>query len=326
MSTHLITDFGAVADGQTVNTQAIQRAVDAAAADGGGVVIIPAGTFVSGTIYLKSRVTLEVQPAGVLLGSGDIADYPEDYRQRKGDRHRHHFLLADDCDNITLRGGGTIDGNGPAFWKEQKGPRQWIGAKHPRVSPMFEIRNCRDVRIEDVTIRNSPGWTVHPYCCDRVWIRAIRLLNPLFGPNTDGLDINGCRDVFVSDCHIECGDDAIVLKTTEDSRSCERVAVSNCVMRTNCVALKCGTESWHDFRQIAFSNCVVYKSTRAFGLYAKDGGVMEDIAVTGIVCDTDSGMILNRPIHIDAVDRTPESIKSTIRNVQISNFVARTDG
>jgi hypothetical protein len=321
----LVTDFGAVGDGETLCTEAIQAALDKAGETGGGRVVVPAGTFRTGTLHLRSRVTLEIETGGTLIGSGDMADYPETDWQRDGDRHRHHLLIARDVENVTITGGGTIDGNGPAFWKPQKAPRAWIGARSPRVSPMIEIRDCSDVRLVDVEIVNSPGWTVHLLRCDRVWVRGVKLQNHLFGPNTDGFDVNGCRDVMISDCNIVCGDDAIVLKTTADSRSLERVTVTNCVIRTHCVGLKLGAnESIHDMRQITFSNCVVYGSTRAVGIYNWRGCMEEDIVVSNIVCDTDSGFILNRPIHIDA--RHAEFEPGVIRNVQISNVVARTDG
>lgn len=325
MAIHEVTGYGAIGDGCTVSTAAIQAAVDAAAGKGGGVVLVPPGVWRTGMIRLRDRITLSIQPGATLLGSPDIADYPAVQSERSGDRHMHHLIVAEGVSHVTLTGGGTIDGNGAAFWEAPEGPRAWIKAKSPRVSPMFDFVRCADLRIENLTIQNSPGWTLHPHMCDRVWIRGIRLLNPLFGPNTDGIDLNGCRDVFVSDCHIECGDDAIVLKTTEDSRSVERVTVTNCTIRTNCVALKLGAkESFHDMRHIAFSNCVVYASTRAVGIYNFCGCVEENIVVSNIVCDTDTGVILNRPIHIDA--RRHVNGPGIIRNVQIANVVARTDG
>ncbi len=325
MSNHNVAQYGAVGDGRTVNTHAIQKAIDAANSAGGGVVLVPPGTWVCGTIRLKDNVTLNVQPGATLLGSPNIEDYPAVQDSRRGDRHVHHFIVAEDAVNVTLTGGGTIDGNGPAFWEPQRAPRSWIGAKSPRISPMLDFVNCTDLRIENVTITNSPGWTLHPHMCRRVWIRGIKLINHLFGPNTDGIDVNGCRDVMISDSYIECGDDAIVLKTTHDSQPLERVTVTNCIIRTNCVGLKLGAnESVHDMRQVTFSNCVVYACTRAIGLYNWRGCTEEDIVISNITCDTDCGFILNRPIHIDA--RHAEFGPGVIRNVQISNVVARTDG
>ncbi len=322
-----ITRFGAVADGVTKCTNAIQKALDAAAEAGGGVVTVPPGMYLTGTLHLRSRVCLDIQPGATLLASPDIGDYPEMTWGHNKDRQPHHFIVASDLSNVTIRGGGTIDGSGPAFWHEQEAPNQWIKARQRRPSPMLEITRCRDVRISDITLTNSPGWTCHLHDCDRVFVRGVTIDNHLFGPNTDGFDVTGCHDVVISDCQVSTGDDAIVLKTTPDSRDVRRVAVTNCVLRTQCVALKLGaSESYKDMRQVTFSNCTVHGSTRAVGLYTLEGGTLEDIAVSNIVCDTKLPVILNRPIHLDARKRREESAAGTIRNVIISNFIARTDG
>jgi hypothetical protein len=322
-----ITEHGAVADGSTVTTAAIQAAINAVKDAGGGTVVVPSGIWLTGMLVLCSRLELLLQPGAVLKGSGDLADYPPYGGDNDdGDRHPHHLLVADGVHDLTIRGGGMIDGSGPAFWQEDRGNRHWIYAKEPRVSPMVEIHGCQDVRLENITLKESPGWTLHLALCDRVWLRGVRVDNHPFGPNNDGFDINGCRDVFVSDCHIDTCDDAIVLKTTHDSRSCERITVTNCVLRTNCAALKCGTESHFDYRHITFSNCVVYGSTRAFACYAFDGATIEQVTVSNITCDTDSGFIMNHPIHLDTRKRKDDSKLSTIRDIVVSGFSAKTDG
>jgi hypothetical protein len=156
------------------------------------------------------------------------------------------------------------------------------------------------------------------------------------GPNNDGLDITGCHDVMISDCDISCCDDAVCLKTYPNGRSCERVTVTNCVIRTRCAAFKTG-EAYGHFRQIAFSNSVVYECSRAVGLYANDGCLVEDVAISNIVCDTRSPLMMNRPIHLDArttgqpgprsaKDRTTGLPPVGLRNVTISNVICRTDG
>jgi hypothetical protein len=289
-------------------------------------------------LRLRSGTTLEIQTGATLVGSPNLADYPPAHPQH-GDRHPHHFLIADQVENVTICGGGTLDGNGSAFWEPPLHPRAWIVARPQRVSPMLEFRQCRDVRIENVTITHSPGWTVHLQECDRVWVRGVRLLNPLFGPNTDGFDINGCRDVLLSDCHIECGDDAICLKSTHDTRACERVTATHCILRTHCAGFKIGSETHHPIRQVVFSNSVVYRSHRLFGIWAFDGGQIEDVICANIVGDTNSGFLLNRPIQLDLRRRDnfgPEAAAALghragdhigqIRNITISNFLARTDG
>jgi hypothetical protein len=321
-----VRQWGAAGDGRTLCTAAIQRALDEAGRSGGGTVVVPPGSYLTGTLHLRSRVTLELQNGATLLGSPRLEDYPQMPWSRQGDRHRHHLLVADGVDHVQIGGGGTIDGQGHAFWEPQGLPRQWIRARDPRVSPLIELRRCSDLRLLDVEIVRSPGWTVHLHRCDRVWVRGVKLVNHLFGPNTDGFDIDSCRDVLISDCYVECGDDAIVLKTGADGRPLERVTVNNCVLRTHCVGLKLGAgETYHDMRQIVFANCVVYGCTRAVGLYNLRGSVQEDIVVSNIVCDTDSGFLLNRPLHIDlrAVDG---GRAGTIRNVLVSHLVARTDG
>ena len=336
--------YGAKGDGTTLNTAALQTAIDAAAAVSGGTVYLPAGTFLTGTLHLRSGITLEMHPAAVLLGSPRIEDYDTGGATEDIDRNPWHLLVARDSAHITLRG-GTIDGNGPAFWEEVRGsdPLTCVVAREPdperahlhwilankdrRPSPMIDFTGCCHIRIVDTTIRNSAGWNLHLHCCDFVWIRGVHLEANLRGPNNDGFDITGCRDVMISDCHLSCCDDAIVLKTTKDSRSVERVTVTNCILRTPCAALKLGAnESFFDFRQITFSNCVVYESNRAFALYSLQGGNIEDVVVNNIVCDTRAPFLFNRPIHFDVRRRFAESRLGSIRNVLVSQFIARTDG
>jgi hypothetical protein len=343
----IVTDFGAVADGRTLNTDAIQAALDAAG-EGGGVVTVPPGVYLTGTVFLPSNITLELLPGATLLGSPNLDDYVEMTWGARGDRVPWHLIVAQDVHNVTICGQGTIDGNGPAFWEptvphpdgdgtamtvipaREPDPARaevmWIlkpeGNRRP--SPMIEIERCQDVRIHDVHITNSAGWCLHLYDSDRCWVRGICLTTNLMGPNNDGIDISGCHDVMISDCVISCCDDAICLKTFPDSRSIERVTVTNCVIRTRCAAFKTG-ESFGPMRQVAFTNSVVYESSRAVALYSFEGTVLEDVTISNIVCDTRSPLVMNRPIHIDLRQQGDRPL-GAIRNVSISNVVVRTDG
>jgi hypothetical protein len=322
-----VKDRGAVGDGAALDSPAIQSAIDAAAGRGGGCVHVPAGNYRCGTIVLRSYVRLLLDPGAVIRASHDLADYPREIRKLSGkDHHGRHLLVARDCEGIRIGGGGTIDGQGPAFWEPQPAPRAWIRPKPERVSPMLELDGCRDVVIEDLKLVESPGWTLHLRCCDRVRIAGLQIDNHRFGPNNDGIDLNGCRDVHISDTRIDTCDDAIVLKTTRDARSCERVTITGCILSSNCAAIKCGTESWHDFRQIAVSNCVATRSNRAFALYGFDGGTFEQISVQNIVCDTDLAFLFNHPVHLDARRRSPESRPSRMRDIAVRGLSARTDG
>jgi polygalacturonase len=305
----------------------IQQAIDRAA-EAGGVAYVPPGEWISGTLHLRSGVTLHLHPAAVLKASGDIGDFPEMPRRgtSKSDQSRH-FLFAEEAENVTITGGGTLDGNGFAFWNDPAPDSKWYRAKKPRVHPMLEFRRCRRLRLENVRIANSPGWTVHPYCCDEVTLRGVTVDNYLYGPNTDGFDINGCRDVFVSDCKLTCGDDPIVIKATAGARSSERILVDNCVVKTNCIGVQLGQETESHIRQVTVSNCVMHDCDRMFGIGVWAGGLVEDVTVTGCVGNTPSDMPLARPIHVEVKQHVGWDVPlGRIRNVSISNFVARTRG
>jgi hypothetical protein len=359
MHQHDIARYGAVGDGSVLDTKAIQRALDAA--EGGGVVTVPPGRYVTGTIFLRSGTVLDLMPGATIVGSPRLQDYVRLTRGVTGDRTGYHLLVADGVHNVTIRGHGTIDGSGPSFWEPTVGERlqeyparapdpergrlMWIFAKDAhagRPSPMVELRFSQDVRVENVHLTNSGGWTLHALDCDRVWVRGIKLTSNLMGPNNDGIDITGCHDVMISDCSISCCDDAICLKTYPEERSCERITVTNCVIRTRCAAFETG-EAFGHFRQIAFNNSVVYECSRAVALYADNGCLVEDVVISNIVCDTRSPLVMNRPIHLDArtsanAPVSPETVSEErrrawrtlppvgIRSVSISNFTARTDG
>ncbi len=318
-----VTAYGAKGDGQTLATAAIQKAVDACAKAGGGTVYFPAGNFLSGTIALKSHVTLHLSPGATLWGSKNIADY-----------NPLHLIYAKDAENIALEGSGTINGNGDAYWEPDFKPK----AKRP--SPLIELERCRHARLENVRIRNTPGWGIHPLECDGVWIRGISMISDLRGPNTDGIDPDSSRNVIISDCHIQTGDDAIVLKTTGRLRipapPCENVTVTNCVLTSDDAALKLGTESHGDFRNCTFSNCAIYGTRVGLAMYIKDGAVVENILFSNIAMDT-SVDLYNRligsrrtwieyPILIDLEKRQADSRTGRIRDVSFSDLRIRTEG
>ncbi|MGC9349563.1 MAG: glycoside hydrolase family 28 protein [Anaerolineae bacterium] len=324
-STYEITAFGAIPDGRTMNTEAIQRAIDAAADAGGGTVLVPPGRYLMGTIFLKSYVTLNLAPGSTLLGSQDLADYPETVRRGHRPRPGRHLVIAEGARHVTICGGGIIDGQGRAFWKPEVDEHHWIEAKSVRPSPMIQITDCEDVLVEDIHLTNPAGWTLHLQDSERALVHHVTIDNDLRTPNSDGIDVTGCRDVMISDCYISTCDDAVVLKSS--SGPVERVTVTNCVIRTNCAALKLGTGgTYHDMRQVTFSNCAIYESHRGLAIYTVEGGVMEDIVASNIVFDSNVPVILPLPIHIDCRRRSAESKLGKIRNVSISNFIARTQG
>lgn len=333
-STYDITAYGAVGDGVTLSTTAIQKAIDEAARAGGGKIMIPPGTWQSGTVFLKSNTTLHLSAGATLLGSPNIEDYTEMTWGHNKDRQPFHLIVAKGQQNISIEGKGTIDGNGKAFWNpfetDAAGnmvvPR-WIMAKDLKVSPLIELTGSQNVYVRDVTIKTGGGWNLHIHDCDLVKIHGINIINNLYSPNSDGIDITGSSDVIISDCYIKTCDDAICLKTTPDSRSCHRITITNCVLETLCVGLKLGcNESFKDITDVTMSNCVVNNSSRAVGLYVREGAVYERININNIVANTNAPLIFNRPIQFMVEKRNPESPAGGIRDVTISNFTATTEG
>lgn len=287
--------FGAVGDGRAKDSPSIQRAIDACTAAGGGIVYLGPGTYLCGTVILKSNVTLYLEAGAVLLGSSDINDY-----QPK------HLIFASGSENVGLAGPGKIDGHGSAFWVHVDRPpvpenMLWSDAIHldwthtpNHPSPMVEFEGCTDVRISDVFLCNAPGWTLRPFNCDRVQIRGIVIKNPVYGPNSDGIDPTSCQDLVISDCIIDTGDDAICIKSESLNGSPVRltrnIVVTNCILTGCCNGFKFGTTTFGGFENITFSNSVIYNDDVPFPsrviagiqLSAVDGGWVDGVVISGI--------------------------------------------
>ena len=248
--------FGAIGDGVALDTPALQRALDACASGGGGRVVFPAGRYLTGSLRLASGVTLVVTPQATLVGSKDMRDYPPG-----------KLIAATGATNIGIEGGGFIDGQGEAFWEkrdEYKGP-QWRG------TAQFEYRalkrpsfihfiGCTNVVLRDITLTNSPSWTVHLQRCVSANVERVTIRNPLYGPNTDGIDLNSCIGVRVRNCDIITGDDGVVLKSNEPGHGhpSRDIRVENCRIWSACNALKIGTETHDSFDDIQFRDCHLY--------------------------------------------------------------------
>ena len=328
-----ILDYGAISDGKTLNTKAIQNAIDAAYENGGGKVTVPPGVFLSGTIYLKDNVNLHVKLGATLLGSPNLADYDSIRWGHNNDRQAWHLIFADSAKNVAITGEGIIDGNGENFWqeyeKDEKGemvvPR-WIKAKKYKISPLIDINYSSNITIKDVTVKTGGGWNIHLFNSSVAKIQGVRIINNIYSPNSDGIDLTGCSDIIISDCFIKTCDDAIVVKTVRDSYESERISVSNCIMETLCVGIKLGAgESYKDMRDITFSNCIFNGTSRFFGLYSKNGAIIENIVVNNLTGNTNAKLVYNRPIQL-MVEKNGNGDVGGIRNVVISNVAAHTDG
>ncbi|MDD6790378.1 MAG: glycoside hydrolase family 28 protein [Lachnospira sp.] len=293
-----ITEFGAVGDGSTKNTVAIQKAIDAVAEAGGGTVNIPAGTFLSGSLRLRSHIELHLSTGARLVSSldpDDIIDFMKDFDDDNADTGWEGgvFLFARHEEDITISGNGTIDGQGRlAFWDDDADgglhecPLAVRGFR-PRMSFLEDVRR---LTVRDVTFEDSAYWTLHMAGCQDVLIENIRILNNERGANNDGIDPDCCRNVVIRGCIIRTGDDCVVVKTTAPMTrkygGTENIVISGCTMRSRSCALKIGTETWGDIHHVVFSDCVLSDCTRGFGIISRDGGAIHDILIHHVTGNT----------------------------------------
>jgi len=310
-----VRDYGAKSDGKTLCTTSIQKTIDACSQSGGGTVYLPPGTFLSGTIYFKTGVTLRLAAGCTLLGSTDLKDYPRTvqvFRSYTDNYTDKSLIYGENVERIAITGEGTIDGQGASF----EGPY--------KVRPyMIRFIQCRDVTVKDVTIKDSPMWVQHFLACDDVRITGITVRS-LVNHNNDGIDIDSCRRVVISDCNIESGDDAIVLKSTS-ARICRDVVVSNCILSSRCNALKMGTESNGGFQNIVITGCSIY-DTRLAGIALEivDGGTMDRVVISNITMNK-----VGAPLFVRLGNRArmfkndmEKPGMGIMRNITISNIEA----
>jgi polygalacturonase len=204
--------FGAKGDGVTKDTAAIQSAIDACEKTGGGTVEFPPGTYLSAPIELKSNITLELAKGATLLGSPDHGDYPPRTEFHVPDLTP--LVSATGAENIAIIGAGTIDGNGESWWREARSIRNFgvLGAGHPRPKLVL-FDHCRHVRVEGITVQNSPMWQLVPYYSNDVTIRNVRILAPEHSPNTDAIDPFSSSDVLIEHVYSDVGDDNVAIKS-----------------------------------------------------------------------------------------------------------------
>jgi polygalacturonase len=314
-----IVDFGAKSDGNTVCTVAIQKTIDQCSAQGGGVVIVPAGTFITGTIKLKNNVTLQLQHQAVLLASIDSSDYP-------GDRKSKCVIALDSVENVTVTGDGLIDGRGSSFTIANEAPNRPF---------LVLVRNSKNLRLENVTLKNSAYWTLKLLGNEHVFIKGLSIYSHA-NFNNDGIDIDS-KDVVISDCIVDCDDDGICLKSDRRSPT-ENVVITNCIIASNCNFIKMGTASFGGFKNISISNCVLRHASESnirkwnkrisgvvdsivgisgIALEVVDGGYMDQVTISNISMEG-----VQTPIFMRLGSRRNPT--GSLRNILISNIVATT--
>lgn len=285
--------FGAKGDGTTNDRAAIQRAVDSCSRTG-GTVLFPSGKYLTGSIDLKSNVDLYLQRGSVILGSTDLRHYAERIPKLRSYNDlflKYSLFYAEGMTNISIRGEGTIDGQGASFPVTTKiKPDRYMNRPY-----VIRFVQCSNIRIEGIAMRNSAMWMQQYLACDGLSIRGITVYNHA-NMNNDMMDIDGCRNVVVSDCIGDTEDDALTLKSTSEYIT-ENVTITNCVVSSHCNAIKTGTESTGGFRNITMSNIVVKPSANpvakvgypagisGISLTNVDGGILENITISNVSMD-----------------------------------------
>jgi polygalacturonase len=334
-------------------TPALQAAIDAASAAGGGMVYVPPGEYTTGTLHLRSHVRVHVEQGATLFGSMNAADYP-------GDPERRAVFYAEDQHDIGLEGLGTIEGQGHYEWRTQDW-KDWyilpnqllaeeLGLSLERSFPAADtvgkhlvlFIRCQDVRIENLTFLNSPFWTMHLFQLDRLLIQGVNIrTSQRDGVWADGIDPDGCRDVHIDNCTIETGDDALVFYDTSiygPVRASENITVTNCRLSSSSSALKFCDGNHLAIRNVVISNCVITNSNRGLAFMVFGEGVIENVVISNVTIECRRFDWFwwgdGDPIHFNLIrygdivpDRADEVVPiGAIRNVQISNVIARGPG
>lgn len=359
---------GARGNGRKMNTRVINRTIDKLARDGGGTLYFPAGTYLTGSIHMKSNITLDLDAGATLLFSDDFKDYLPFVEMRYEGVVMKSFqplIYAVDAENITIKGEGKLDGQGKKWWDElfkvmidlkdngvrDVNPYQAMWDKANDVEALYATTNadyvntlqrrffrppfiqpirCKNVRIEGVTIVNSPFWTVNPEFCENVKVLGVTINNP-DSPNTDGINPSSCKNVHISDCHISVGDDCITIKSGRDLQGrqyaapCENITITNCTMLSGHGGVVIGSEMSGSVRNVVISNCVFDGTDRGIRLKATRGrgGIVENIRVSNIVMRNIQREAIILDLKYSNMPEEPVSDRTPIfRNIHISGMTA----
>ena len=331
-------DFGAKADGVTLDTAAIQAAIDACAARGGGTVTIPAGRYLSGAIFFRDNISLHLEAGATLLASQNPSDYPVTANRWEGVEQQTYtpFMAGNGLKNITITGRGTLDGQGAFWWKSFR--EKTLAHPRPR---LIGFADCQNVLIEGVTLTNSPAWTINPVRCENVNVRGVTIINPPDSPNTDGINPDSCRLVRISDCYVSVGDDCITIKSgTQFERPdllqpCRDITITNCTLERGHGGVVIGSEMSGGVQNVVISNCVFIGTDRGIRLKSRRGrgGLVENVRVSNLIMD---GVLcpftMNLYYHCNGAkgdttvsDKQPRAVESgtpAFRNIHYSHITA----
>ncbi len=358
-----VLDYGGSNDSTGLNTNAIAKAIDAAASKGGGTVYFPAGKYITGPIHFKSNITLFIDAGAELHFSDDFDHYLPMVESRWEGTEVTNFsplIYGTDLENIAIVGRGLIDGHGKKWWgyseitiRNQKEGEQtkwqtefkrlnkdvlapdlpgWVERGFLR-PPFIQFLRCENVQIKDIKIQNSPFWTVNPQYCDNVTIDGVTIDNPP-SPNTDGINPESCRNVHIANCHISVGDDCITIKSGKDRSGrkvnipAENYTITNCTMLRGHGGVVIGSEMSGGVKNIVISNCIFDGTDRGIRLKTARGrgGVVENIRVSNIVMRNIRDQAIVMDTQYAKTDPEPVSERTPqFKNIHISDMAGTTN-
>lgn len=357
--TYSIKDFGAIADGKTVNTLYIQKTIDECAIKGGGIVEVPAGVFITGTFSLKSNVNLHLENGAVLKGSSELKDY-KSYEMPGYGTNYYGIVYTRGAENVSITGMGMIDGNDTVFFEWDKAKKidssdtrftrqnnnfrkveSGIGdgpvVPKDRPHQMVIFSQCKNVQVRNISLVHSPFWTLHFADCNVVLVNGIRLWSGMLVPNADGIDVTSCSNVTISDCDIRTGDDAIAITGYDHHfeipgfsgirKTSENILVSNCNLQSSSSAIRIGFLDQNTVKNIHVDNVNITNSTRGIGIFLRDEGSLENITFSNMYIETKlrtgDWWGNGEPIHISAI-RGKEKVKlGQIKNVLFNYIICK---
>jgi hypothetical protein len=349
MAVFNVRDYGASGQKEENAQAALQAAIEAGAAAGGGMVYVPPGDYTTGTLHLRSQVRFHVEAGATVWASKDPAAFD-----------KRALFYAEDVEHITLEGRGTIDGQAEYYWAEKTFhdwyiyPNQLVAEKYGQplqrafptdnsIGNLVNFVRCQDVRIENLNFLHSPSWTMHLWGCERLRINGVYVYTSRRdGVWADGIDPDGCKDVHISNCTIDTGDDALVFysgHTFGAARPCENITVTNCRLSSSSSALKFCDGNENAIRNVVIDNCVITDSNRGIAFMVFDGGVLENVVISNITIETRRHDWFwwgdGDPLHFNLIqrseidpniDKSKEPAPGIIRNVILSNIIAHGPG
>lgn len=341
MKSFNVKEYGAAGNGHALDSEAIQKAIDAASASGSkanpGKVVVPKGLYLIGTIQLKSHIDFHLEEGSRLILSPDIQHYRINQPGvlAEGFAGNEAAVVADDAVNLKITGPGIIDGRSLQFMDHYEEANEWWIPKDFRPR-LVVLTGCQDVEVRDVTLADAPIWTLHLIGCEHALVDGVKVRNRLDVPNSDGIDPDHCRDVEIRNCDVLCGDDAIVVKATRNAGgrakwggACENIIIKDCVVDTQDCVLKIGSETTADIRNIRFERIKAKYCSRGIGIILRDEGSVYDVLYKDIEFTSryfsDPWWGRGEPISLTAIPRHPESKLGTIHNIRIENILARAE-